>query len=632
MTSTPSNNNGYTTNSSPSIGSKTEIILSPDGNSIQLAPEKPHVLSPKKMIVSDSTTLSPIFRKDIRREWINAMFGVDFFPDYDSDNGYNNDEHGHNNTSPMDHYHSTNALEYTPPRQGMGLAAIPSYLSYTATIPSAKEAADAGNKVGMTLSRIPIAVYVRLVDIESEAYAAGVVPGSVLVEINGMGVLGEPSHKLLERLWKFEGHFNEFVESDEQMHSSDISGHDCKGGDDGEKKKKSSVMTLRFIKDGNVYNVVLVTGSPLGISWAPCGNFALVQRTYAMAQKAGVRRGCIVAAVNDKSLREMNHLNTAMYLKNQFDKGLSIRVVCVFTPAASRSGHFDRKNTKTSQRTTNEFRSIDGVRIRKVSLATKRKEKPTEYGVGSFFTCGAGMNYQPNSADTSLSDVDVIMEIANRVAAGEIAAPTGFKSSTSLKRGENAPLSFTTLVSEYMVDTNSIQLSPRKDLIVKISQKDMLFPKIDWFDLFPSWDAVESLIFCLRMHNAEYSEEKFQELGGVIGCGRGKKSSLFCSRGSNDLIPLHSRKANTKILTTFGSYHNGDAFHTYLLQILALISSQEFFERILGEMITSHSLQIEALTGNKKNDYVKQLNVDAKEKAEKMCDDIVQALVSAVSI
>ena len=147
------------------------------------------------------------------------------------------------------------------------------------------------------------------------------------------------------------------------------------GAGDDVDKKKSNVMALKFIKDGAIYNVVLMNGAPLGISWAPCGNFALVQRTYAMAQKAGVRRGCIVAAVNDKSLRDMNHLDTAMYLKDQFDKGLGIRVVCAFTPAASRSGHFDRKITKTPQRTTNEFRSMDGVRIRKVSMAAKKKRK-----------------------------------------------------------------------------------------------------------------------------------------------------------------------------------------------------------------------------------------------------------------
>ena len=146
------------------------------------------------------------------------MFGVDFFSEH-----CDNDDHADVGA------HHGDATEYTPPRQGMGLAAIPSYLSYTASIPPAKEAADAGNKVGMTLSRIPIGVYVRLVDIESEAYAAGVVPGSILVDVNGMGVLGEPSHKLLERLWKFEGHFSEFGDRDEQM-KNDNSGHDGVSG------------------------------------------------------------------------------------------------------------------------------------------------------------------------------------------------------------------------------------------------------------------------------------------------------------------------------------------------------------------------------------------------------------------
>jgi len=601
------------------VGSKTELVPSPDGKSIQLAPEAPNVLSPKKMLVSDSTTISPIFRNDVRKEWINAMFGPDFFPD-------------HQGTGSAT---ESSTAECTPPRQGVGLAGIPSYLSYAATIPPAKDAAEAGKKVGMTLSRIPVGVYVRLVDIESEAYAAGVVPGSVLIDINGMGVLGEPSHKLLERLWKFEGHFDEFTDSkgvESNKSGSSLGKENSDGKQDhhnnGQHTNHQAPIVLKLIKDGIVYSAVLMTKPPFGISWAPCGNFALIQRTYSLAQKAGVRRGCIVAAVNDKSLREMNHLDTAMYLKDQFDKGKDIRVVCVFTPAASRTGHHERNSANGSnqfQKQTKDIRSFDGVRIRKVTLSAKKKEKPTEYGVGSFFTCGTGINYQPNSTDTSMSENDVVLEVANRVAAGEIAAPTGYKQNVSFRRGENDPLSFSKLVSEYSSDTNSLQDSPKHDFVVKITDSNSTFPSIAWTDILSTWDALESLIFCLRMHMACYSEENFFEIGGVIG-------SAAVKGESSTKIPLHSREANSKLISSIGYKQNEYALNSYVLQIVAMLSSREVFERILTEEFVIHAQSIKSLSGQKKKEYLKTLTAGAKAKAEAICDEITKSVVDSAVV
>ena len=241
--------------SNDNVSSKTGIVASPDGMSIQLTPESPHVLSPKKMLVSDSTTISPIFRNDVRQEWINAMFGVDFFP---NENQISSSPTSQSTSSPST---STSAADYTPPRQGVGLANVPFYLSYTATIPPAKEEANAGNKVGMTLSRIPIGVYVRLVNVESEAYAAGIVPGSVLIDINGMGVLGEPSHKLLERLWKFEGHFDEFAQQQGENvgHGKTYTYNQTKSreandNEEASDKHDKNIIVLKLIKDGVVYS------------------------------------------------------------------------------------------------------------------------------------------------------------------------------------------------------------------------------------------------------------------------------------------------------------------------------------------------------------------------------------------
>mmetsp|Transcript_17704 Transcript_17704/g.51529 ORF Transcript_17704/g.51529 Transcript_17704/m.51529 type:complete len:89 (+) Transcript_17704:65-331(+) len=46
-----------------------------------------------------------------------------------------------------------------------------------------------GKSTGLTLSRIPLGLYVWEVDEDGEAFAAGVISGLVLVDSNGLGVL-----------------------------------------------------------------------------------------------------------------------------------------------------------------------------------------------------------------------------------------------------------------------------------------------------------------------------------------------------------------------------------------------------------------------------------------------------------
>jgi hypothetical protein len=581
------------------VGSRTELVLSPDGKSVQLAPESPRKVSSKKMLMSDSTTTSPIFRDDVKQEWIDAMFGQDFFP---------------NNPG-------SDATQYTPPKEGMGLSQIPSYLSFAANIPVPKDRDPSSTqKVGVTLSRIPIGVYVRSVDIQSESYAAGVVPGSVLIDINGMGVLGEPSHKLLERLWVNEGHFTSIYKAEEAKTSDSI----CESDDEEHPltiaEGMKGPLALTFIKDGQMYSTVFFSGSPFGISWAPCSNFALVQRSYSFAKKAGLTRGCIVASVNHKSLREMDHLDTAMELKDQFTKGNDIRMVCIYTPAASRTNFHRNNGTNSSpSNKNNEFRSIEGgVKIRRVNMLKKRQaqapEKPIEYGVGSFFTCGTGANYTPTTAGT---DHDFISSLANRVAAGEIAAPAGLKrgkgsferiildKAESLKRDEN-------------VDDDALRRSLAK------SFKDFSdCPTIDWYEVIPRWDFFDALICCLRMHSASYDEEIFSATGGVLGGSSGK--SLLLDREipahinvRDEQSALHSSSANVDLLRDVQDATNSsEVYRSYLLQIVALISSEQLFDSIEGSVDT-----------NDGDHNAKQI---AKDTAKKICDDIVEIIVDAVS-
>jgi hypothetical protein len=90
-----------------SIGSRSSLTRSPDQRSILLSPLSPKPMVGTKALLQDSTTSSPIFRQDVREEWIDAIFGKDFFPRRHDDDAA--DDRG-----------GMSAMEYTPPREGMG--------------------------------------------------------------------------------------------------------------------------------------------------------------------------------------------------------------------------------------------------------------------------------------------------------------------------------------------------------------------------------------------------------------------------------------------------------------------------------------------------------------------------------
>ena len=230
----------------------------------------------------------------------------------------------------------------------MGAAHIPSYVSYTSTIPplinggatATTAAAAVNNKVGVTLSRIDLGMYVEAVS--TAACLAGVQPGSILVDMNGMGMLGEPFRQGLERLEQYEA----------TLHLP---------------------VRMLFYKQGRgLYQVLFLYKPPFGITWAPCGQFALVQRAYALAADAGVQRGCLVAAANGKTMRTMDHEATAAHLRELFVAGQPMELTLAYTPAASRTAHFDK------------MRPVD------YKDARDQPTEPYACSMGSIFNCGTG--------------------------------------------------------------------------------------------------------------------------------------------------------------------------------------------------------------------------------------------------
>jgi hypothetical protein len=126
---------------------------------------------------------------------------------------------------------------------------------------------------------------------------------------------------------------------------------------------------MTLIHQGRLYTVTMLSNPPYGIDWSPCGNFALVKRTYAYGAKAGVKRGAIIAKVNDKTLYELDHIFCATELRDAFESGKGMQLQLCFTPSAARSGHFERQQVDAPRDTKPKRRGRtvalhDGVEVR----------------------------------------------------------------------------------------------------------------------------------------------------------------------------------------------------------------------------------------------------------------------------
>ena len=415
---------------------------------------------------NDSNSTATTFRNDVRNDWVDAIFGKDYFPIIPSsstssnttnknttDNGDDTKKSSKGSITSSASSSSIVAMNDIAVRQGVGAAGIPHHVTYGAVLQSkdgklqqsaggtttndttapssttrstnnissttkatsssnstsvpAKTSATATNyskatsipsssssassasqqqhfsskqKLGITITRIPLGLYVHAISIDSEAYAVGISPGSILLDINGtLGLLGERSDRALERLWRYAGLFSGrsncgggggIVGDENYAHngttgattannntsSSSSSGNSLKrsigssskkgdtsnngGGGCNEHPASTSAsssssknnlhvkkpIVLRFYQSGRIYHTTLLSGQPLrGIHWAPCGNFALVHKVLpgSIAAEAGVRRGSLVVGVNNTlGLRSLDHGGVARILRDKFMNGV----------------------------------------------------------------------------------------------------------------------------------------------------------------------------------------------------------------------------------------------------------------------------------------------------------------------
>lgn len=435
-------------NQLPNLDSVRDNLLrcysSPDmsdleGTKLPQVPASTSSVEPPSMINEQqhSGELDSTFRSVVRDEWINAVFGKEFFatPDYEA------------------------------PRHGAGLSQIHSYVTYTINIPTDTSDAneDGVDRFGVTISRMAIGLYVRKVHPGSEAFLAGVKENSILVSINGMAMLAEPAKQALERMWQYEGYAlgDDIAEEDKPSAS---------GSSDANIPFRTTTpaikepVTLTFMRDGRMYSVLFLSNPPYGITWGPCGNFALVQRVYSHAEAAGVRRGSLVAAVNGISLRTLDHKEAAETLRDLYSARRDIQMVLCYTPSAARTGYYEGKSKAAAQHPKPKVAAVnDGVEVR---------VHPLEHSIASLWSRPPA---NPQRTSRHLFPGDVVGkggnlgELASRVAAGEELVPTGRGCWIPLRvYGQCPPLPKETLLSR--------------------------------------WDLLSALRYCISLHNADYIE------------------------------------------------------------------------------------------------------------------------------
>ena len=186
-----------------------------------------------------------------------------------------------------------------------------------------------------------------------------------------MGMLGERSDRALERLWVYLGvlcdgnggnnNNNELREDNNhgESHATTTTTPSTTTSTTGssttsssppppppEKLQVNRPLVLTLYKSSRLYTTLLLSSQPLrGIEWAPCGNFALVQKVVSnlAGYHAGVRRGALVCGVNGVSLRTLDHVGVARLLRETFLRGERMVIGLGYTPAASRSTFMERE-------------------------------------------------------------------------------------------------------------------------------------------------------------------------------------------------------------------------------------------------------------------------------------------------
>lgn len=430
----------------------------------------------------------------VKQEWIDACFGNDFL------------------------------LPHCPVA---GEGAMGSFQTVTVSIPEGasrrsssvlQDAANNSDKLGVTVSRLAVGLYVKSVVPGSEAAIAGIRPESVLMAVNDLPVLAEPSKQLLERLWQYEGYFLETttttLDDDDDINKRPTQPHHQVANNNNEPDGViREPVALKFVLKRRIYTVIMLSNPVWGIQWSPAAsNMPLVKRVYSFAADAGLRRGSLVAAVNGRTFRDMDHVQTATHIRDLFENGQTVRLTTVLPPVTARASHYERlltgerrvgQTTKEAAKTTTTGQHYDGVEV---------KFLPLGYAIGTL--CSSDKNVFHEERFVTEQSME---DLAEAVAAGRVESPM-----PNLRR-RVAPM---------------------------LLQKYAPCPSLRTEQLLEEWDPLQSLVYCLRFQQCASDELDFIEHFNV---GILQKSPI------ETLHELTSRPAGADIASAF------------LLQFISLI-------------------------------------------------------------
>ena len=544
----PDNGSSGSSSSSTSTERSHPQDTTPNNSRIRPRDETIHSGNSNNNITSQQQQHEQLQDK-IRQDWIDAVFGPHFFPRSPSSDA---------RSFPPSPTTATKTATY----QGTGLAGISSFVAYPATIPpppqpafkqanaylQSMEAAQ-DPKLGLTLSPLTLGLWVRSIKVNSEAHGAGLKPHSILVSLNGMGLLAEPSRHALERLWQYEGLFrNGNGDETGTTHEKTVTEQLQTEGSNNNtpnhnhnhynRPTMQDPVAMTLLHQGQLYTITLLAKDPRhsnwGIQWAACApDLCLVNRSYSYASSVGgVRRGSLVASINGRSLRDVSYAEMGTTLQALFEERRDdIRLWLCFTPAAGRTGYFERQQQKKgrdhktgTEPTSNNMDTIPSTTI--VSSNRKKKEpmvqtrngvevrvhtfgeswkawreavgrrnqahqqnNPKRAALGSKFRSSSYKNTTRISSILDPSNYHVsdnndlpgsVAELANQVVLGERDAPTSQQDLMKLTSPAKA-----SKIPHWSRQQRSFRPCP------VLSKTDML----------QLWDPLQAFVYCLQCHD-----------------------------------------------------------------------------------------------------------------------------------
>lgn len=430
-----------------------------------------------------TTTASPlimagpvvVFRSDVRDDWMAAVLGTEALDQVKPGIGFGKVAScGPYRTVGKTLPRPQRGTTHSPPPP-LAQKGTPQQLSTTTNSPQS-------GKLGMTLSQVSYGLCVHRVIPQSEASLIGLPDGAILVRVNGMCVLAEPSELALERLWECEA-------------TSSTSG----------------VVVLEVWHRGHLYQTAILGGAPWGIAWAPAVRMVQVTRVRGLAAQSGIPNRSWLLAIDDVPVQSLEHAGTLLDTGGDTASSEHVRLTLGFPPRGARPTDDGGEDME------------QGVRDVGARERPPRSVSPAAPPIRQTFDDGVRVTFHP-------FDATAVAGLCHHVAAAVAPSPpppsllwagvgsagTAAVSASDARweafgSDENTPAAAVAagrVVWEVPPPQQQQRRRPRGS-----SDGSLRGSVPSWGVAHPAvlraWDPAESLRYCLRLHAAEYRPDKF---------------------------------------------------------------------------------------------------------------------------